>query len=75
MMLVKTTICAHGAHGDCARAGDVRDSEDLDVDREPDPGKRSLAAGMQREHNIRRHVVERACPLKLMLLSSPLSSP
>ena len=34
-MLVKPTICAHGAHGDCARAGDVRDSEDLDVDPEP----------------------------------------
>ncbi len=40
----------------------------------PKPGKRS--AGMQREHSIRRHVVERACPLKLrvMLLSPPLSS-
>ncbi len=35
----------------------------------PDPGKRS--ARMQREHSIRRHVVERACPLKLMLFSSP----
>jgi hypothetical protein len=30
---------------------------------------------MQREHSIRRYVVERACPLKLMLFSSPLSSP
>jgi hypothetical protein len=29
---------------------------------------------MQLEHSIRRYVVERACPLKLMLFSPPLSS-
>jgi hypothetical protein len=34
-----------------------------DSELEPASGKRS--AGMQREHSIRRYVVERACPLSL----------
>jgi hypothetical protein len=66
---------------DCVRAGDVRDSEDLrlDVDRERETWQK-ISRNATRG-SIRRHVVEpperarRPCPLKLMLFSSPLSSP
>ncbi len=39
-----------GAHGDCARAGDVRDSEDLDVGREPETWQKISRNATREQH-------------------------